>query len=71
MTGIFQNVWDHLLKQHNLLLVLCGSHLGMMQRQVLAYQAPLYGRASAQLHVQPLPYGATKSYFRHGSESEP
>ncbi len=70
MAGIFQNIWDHLLKERNLMLVLCGSHLGMMQRQVLAYQAPLYGRASAQLHLQPLPYGATKSYFPSYDPSE-
>ena len=63
LAGLFQNVWDHLLKQRNLLLVLCGSHLGMMQRHVLAYQAPLYGRASAQLNVQPLPFGITRTYF--------
>ncbi len=63
LAGLFQNTWDHLLKQRNLFLIICGSHLGMMQRHVLAYQAPLYGRASAQLHVQPLPFGSTKSYF--------
>ncbi len=63
LAGLFQNVWDHLLKQRNLFLIICGSHLGMMQRHVLAYQAPLYGRASAQMHVQPLPFGSTQAYF--------
>ncbi|MEM7534917.1 MAG: ATP-binding protein [Chloroflexota bacterium] len=63
LAGLFQNTWDHLLKQRNLFLIICGSHLGMMQRHVLAYQAPLYGRAAAQLHVQPLPFGVTKTYF--------
>ncbi|MCA9965319.1 MAG: ATP-binding protein [Anaerolineales bacterium] len=63
LAGLFQNMWDHLLKQRNLLLVLCGSHLGMMKKHVLSYQAPLYGRAAAQLHVQPLPFGVTHNYF--------
>ncbi len=70
LAGLFQNVWDHLLKQRNLLLILCGSHLGMMQRHVLAYQAPLYGRASAQLHLQPLPFGSTKAYFPNYDAAE-
>ena len=35
----------------------------MMQRHVLSYQAPLYGRASALLHLQPFPFGITKSFF--------
>jgi AAA+ ATPase superfamily predicted ATPase len=63
LAGLFQNVWDHHLKQRNLMLVLCGSHLGMMQKHILAYQAPLYGRANAQLFVQPLLFGVTQQYF--------
>lgn len=70
IAGLFQNTWDHLLKQRNLLLILCGSHLGMMHRHVLSYQAPLYGRASAQLHVQPLPFGISRSYFPNYSAAE-
>ncbi len=45
------------------MLILSGSHLGMMQKQILDYQAPLYGRASAQLHVQSLPFGTSHLYF--------
>jgi AAA+ ATPase superfamily predicted ATPase len=63
IAGIFQNVWDHLLSDSNLFIVLSGSHLGMMQRQVLSYQAPLYGRATANLLLQPLPFGATRQFF--------
>ncbi len=63
LAGLLQNIWDRLLKQRNLFLIPCGSHLGMMQRHILAYQAPLYGRASAQLYVQPLPFGSTQTYF--------
>lgn len=63
IAGVFQNGWDHLLKQRNLFLVLCGSHLGMMQRHTLAYQAPLYGRASAQLRLEPLSFGVSADYF--------
>lgn len=63
IAGQFQNLWDHTLKQANLLLVICGSHLGMMLRHTLSYQAPLYGRAAAQLRLQPLPFGVTAQYF--------
>lgn len=64
IAGVLQNVWDHHLKRTNLFLGLSGSHLGMMQRQVLSYQAPLYGRATAQLHLRPMPFGITRSYFQ-------
>jgi len=63
IAGKLQNLWDHLLSQTNLVLVLCGSHLGMMQRHLLSYQAPLFGRAMAQLRLQPLPFGVTSTYF--------
>jgi len=63
IAGQLQNLWDHSLSQANLFLVICGSHLGMMLRHTLSYQAPLYGRASAQLRLQPLPFGATARYF--------
>jgi AAA+ ATPase superfamily predicted ATPase len=58
-----QNAWDHTLNQTNLFLVLSGSHLGMMQRHMLSYQAPLYGRATNQLHLQPLSFGYTRDFF--------
>jgi uncharacterized protein len=63
LAGQLQNFWDHTLSQTNLMLVLCGSHLGMMKREFLSYQAPLYGRASAQIHLRPLPFGITGAYF--------
>lgn len=63
IAGVLQNAWDHTLNQTNLFLVLSGSHLGMMQRHMLSYQAPLYGRATNQLHLQPMPFGYTQDFF--------
>ena len=63
IAGQLQNLWDHLLSKRNLFLCLSGSHLGMMKREFLSYQAPLYGRASAQLHLQPFSFGSTHQFF--------
>ncbi len=63
IAGQLQNFWDSTFSKSNLFLCLSGSHLGMMKRQFLSYQAPLYGRASAQIHLQPLPFGATRAFF--------
>jgi AAA+ ATPase superfamily predicted ATPase len=63
LAGVLQNAWDHQLSQSNLFLIISGSHLGMMQRQVLSYQAPLYGRATRQLRLQPFLFGATSLFF--------
>ena len=57
VASILQNVWDQKLKQGRMMLVLSGSLAGMIQRHVLDYQAPLYGRATARLKLQPLTFG--------------
>ncbi|MCX6054191.1 MAG: ATP-binding protein [Chloroflexi bacterium] len=58
--SILQKVWDEKLKNTNLMLVLCGSYIGMMETEVLGYKAPLYGRrtASSLLHSLDLPSSA-------------
>jgi AAA+ ATPase superfamily predicted ATPase len=63
IAGTLQNLWDQVLSNTNLLLCISGSHLGMMKREFLNYQAPLYGRATAQIHLQPIPFGLTGSFF--------
>jgi AAA+ ATPase superfamily predicted ATPase len=63
IAGLLQNLWDHVLKNTSLFLCLSGSHLGMMKREFFSYQAPLYGRASAQIHLQPFYFGATSGFF--------
>jgi uncharacterized protein len=51
-----QAAWDHLFKDSNVLLFLSGSHIGMLT-QLTEYQAPLYGRLTAQFPLLPLGYG--------------
>lgn len=65
-----QHFWDQKLKESNLLLVISGSHLGMMIREVLAYQAPLYGRATSRIHLKEIPFGCTSDYFTGYSAEE-
>ncbi|MCE7983721.1 MAG: ATP-binding protein [Caldilinea sp. CFX5] len=57
-----QAAWDHLFKKSNITLVLAGSHIGMMV-DLLRYQAPLYGRFTAQLPVDPLPFGVIADFL--------
>ena len=63
LSGTLQIAWDQGLKDADLFLVLSGSHVGMMERNVLAYRAPLYGRATARLWLQPLPFRALAEFF--------
>lgn len=63
IAGELQNLWDHRMSKTNLFLCVSGSHLGMMKREFLSYQAPLYGRASAQIYLRPFFFGQTKLFF--------
>jgi AAA+ ATPase superfamily predicted ATPase len=64
ISSVFQKVWDHRLSQiPQLKLILTGSLIGMMAREVFSYQAPLYGRATTQVRLRPLPYAAVQALF--------
>lgn len=63
LPSILQKAWDHTLKKANLLLVITGSHAGMIQREMLAYRSPLYNRASRSIHLQALPFVTLRQFF--------
>lgn len=68
--GVLQNIWDHHLKQSDVFLIISGSHLGMMEREVLSRGAPLYGRSTSNLLLPPLPFSATKPWFPNYSAAD-
>lgn len=61
--SILQKVWDHQLKTTNLFLILTGSLAGIIERNILDYNAPLYGRATSRLKLHPLPFGTLSQFF--------
>jgi len=61
--SILQKVWDERLKDTQLMLVLCGSYIGMMETEVLGYRAPLYGRRTGSRLLQPLDLRASALFF--------
>ncbi|HIE56205.1 MAG TPA: ATP-binding protein [Chromatiaceae bacterium] len=58
-----QAAWDHQLKDKPIMLVLSGSHVGMMVEDVLAPRSPLYGRATGLLKMSPLPFKDVRALF--------
>jgi AAA+ ATPase superfamily predicted ATPase len=54
--SIFQKIWDLNLSEKDICLVLLGSSISMMEDHTLNYRAPLYGRRTAQLQLQPLKF---------------
>ena len=56
LKSIFQKAIDHGFKDSQLFLILCGSHLGFMENEVLGYKSPLFGRRTAQMKLEALDY---------------
>lgn len=61
--SILQKVWDERLKKSNIFLILCGSYIGMMETEVLGYQAPLYGRRTGSYLLCPLELPCVPLFF--------
>ncbi|MFH1259175.1 MAG: ATP-binding protein [Elusimicrobiota bacterium] len=70
ISSIFQVGWDEYLKDAPVYLILCGSSIGMMEQEALAYKAPLYGRRTGQLFIKPLPYLEMAKFFPEKSFEE-
>ena len=52
-----QQCWDRDWKSSGaVVLLLCGSYVGFMEREVLGRSSPLFGRRTAQIHLQPFDY---------------
>ena len=60
----FQRIWDeHVSKRMDVMLVLCGSSVGMMETEVLGYRSPLYGRRTGQWKVGELNLGSVWKFI--------
>ena len=53
----FQKIWDEILKNTTIKLILCGSSIPMMESYLLDHKSPLYGRRTGQLFIMPLKAG--------------
>lgn len=56
LLSMLQHLIDHRLKDGKLFLVLCGSYMGFMEKEVLGAKSPLFGRRTAQLHMKTFDY---------------
>ena len=65
-----QHLIDHRLKNGNLFIVLCGSYMGFMEKEVLGSKSPLFGRRTGQLHMKPFAYQTAIEFLNSFSDEE-
>ena len=68
--SIFQRIWEEILKDKSVMVILCGSLISMMESQTLAYSSPLYGRRTAQIRLKQIPFGYYNEFFPDKSRRE-
>lgn len=69
-SSILQRIWELKLKNENIMLILCGSHLSMMESEVLNYSSPLYGRRTAQILLRQVPFRYYSAFYPHKNKEQ-
>ena len=54
--SVFQDIWDGSLSSEELMLIVCGSHISVMESLDKDNKSPLYGRFTRHMTIQPLSF---------------
>jgi AAA+ ATPase superfamily predicted ATPase len=65
-----QKFWDEKLSTNNAYLIFSGSSIGAIRKVALSGNAPLYGRRTATLKIEPLKYTDLFDWFQTCSAEE-
>ncbi len=63
--SILQRWWDKSFSAQPLVMILCGSYIGMMEKTVLSPHSPIYGRRSGQYLIKPMDFFDVRSFVKH------
>jgi len=69
-SSLFQKGWDEYLKNTKVFLILSGSSIAMMESETLNQSAPLFGRRTGQILVDPLNFSQSRKFFPEKSFSD-
>ena len=56
LLSVIQKYIDEKWRDRNMLVILCGSSLSFMEKEVLSEKSPLYGRRDSQIHLKEFDY---------------
>ena len=61
--SVLQNLWDELFKDENIMIVLCGSAMSFIEKELLAEKNPLYGRATGIYKMEAMSFYDAVQFF--------
>lgn len=68
--SILQNIWDTELKDSNVMIVLCGSAMSFIEKELLAEKNPLYGRATGIYKMTEMGFYDAIKFFPNYSDKD-
>lgn len=68
--SILQNLWDELLKDENVMIILCGSAMSFIEKELLAEKNPLYGRATGIYKMEAMDFYDAVQFFPNYTDKE-
>lgn len=68
--SVFQRIWEEILKDKDVMVILCGSLISMMESQTLDYSSPLYGRRTAQIRLKQIKFRDYGAFFQKKTQRE-
>ena len=68
--SILQNLWDAELKDANVMIILCGSAMSFIEKELLAEKNPLYGRATGIYKMNEMGFYDAARFFPNYSEKD-
>lgn len=68
--SILQNLWDAELRDANVMIVLCGSAMSFIEKELLAEKNPLYGRATGIYKMKEMGFYDAIKFFPDYSDRD-
>lgn len=68
--SILQNLWDAELKDSNVMIILCGSAMSFIEKELLAEKNPLYGRATGIYKMSEMGFYDAVKFFPSYSDRD-
>jgi AAA+ ATPase superfamily predicted ATPase len=71
LPSVLQRLWDlEWQRENHVMVILCGSFIGFMEREVLGARSPLHGRRTADLRIEPFGFREAADFHPRWSREE-
>ena len=70
ISSILQNLWDEILKNEDVMIILCGSSMSFIEKEILGEKNPLYGRTTGIYKLLAFDFFTSMNFFKNAPMAE-